>query len=114
MPLSEVTLAEALKSHRYHTTFLGKRHLGPTETHWPKAQGFDINVGGHRGGMPRNYFSPYKNPQLTDGPKGEHLTSRLTDEALKILDTTGLYRTVHPSVYFYGRKPKSERSTQQP
>jgi arylsulfatase A-like enzyme len=87
MPLSETTLAEALKEAGYQTAFLGKWHLGPTEEYWPKAQGFDINVGGHnRGSPPGGYFAPYKNPRLSNGPKGEHLTKRLTDEALIILD----------------------------
>ena len=87
MPLSETTLAEAPKEAGYQTAFLGKWHLGPTEKYWPKAQGFDINVGGHnRGSPPGGYFAPYKNPRLSNGTKGEHLTKRLTDEALKILD----------------------------
>lgn len=86
MGLEEVTLAEALKSAGYQTAFLGKWHLGPTEEHWPENQGFDINIGGHhRGSPPGGYFAPYKNPRL-EGPKGEHLTARLTDEALKTLD----------------------------
>lgn len=85
MALEEVTLAEALKEGGYRTAFLGKWHLGPTEEYWPEHQGFDINVGGHRGGMPRRYFSPYENPRLPDGPKGEHLTKRLADEAIQIL-----------------------------
>lgn len=86
MPLSEVTLAEALHEAGYRTAFLGKWHLGPTEEFWPEKQGFDINVGGHVRGMPRSYFSPYSNPRLKDGPKGEHLTARLTDEAVLLLD----------------------------
>lgn len=86
MPLDEYTLAEALRDGGYNTAFLGKWHLGPTEEFWPLAQGFDVNVGGHRGGMPRSYFSPYSNPTLEDGPEGEHLTARLTDEALKLID----------------------------
>jgi arylsulfatase A-like enzyme len=87
MPLSEVTLAEALKEAGYKTAFLGKWHLGPTAEFWPKAQGFDFNVAGHnRGSPPGGYFAPFKNPRLEDGLKGEHLTARLTDEALKILD----------------------------
>ena len=86
MPLEEYTLAEALRDGGYSTAFLGKWHLGPTEEFWPPAQGFDVNVGGHRGGMPRSYFSPYSNPTLSDGPEDEHLTSRLTDEALALLD----------------------------
>ena len=86
MPLEEYTLAEALRDGGYSTAFLGKWHLGPTEEFWPLAQGFDVNVGGHRGGMPRSYFSPYSNPTLEDGPEDEHLTARLTDEALALLD----------------------------
>ena len=86
MPLEEVTLAEALGSGGYRTAFVGKWHLGPTEEFWPQAQGFEINVAGHHRGSPRSYFSPYSNPRLADGPEGEHLTARLTDESLKILD----------------------------
>jgi len=44
-------------------------------------QGFDKNFGGLQWGHPKTYFSPYKNPYLKDGPKGEYLTDRLTDEA---------------------------------
>jgi arylsulfatase A-like enzyme len=78
-----VTLAEALKSAGYVTAHMGKWHLGPD----PKTQGFDVNIGGNRTGSPRGgYFSPYRNPQLPNGPKGEYLTDRLTDEALKFLD----------------------------
>lgn len=37
LPLSEVTIAEVLHDAGYSTWFLGKWHLGETETHWPKA-----------------------------------------------------------------------------
>jgi arylsulfatase A-like enzyme len=87
MPRSEITLAEALNKGGYRTAFLGKWHLGPTEEYWPKAQGFDVNVGGHnRGSPPGGYFSPYRNPRLPDGPQGEHLPARLAEEATRILD----------------------------
>jgi arylsulfatase A-like enzyme len=83
MPLKEVTIAEALKEQGYATFFAGKWHLGPTEEFWPENQGFDVNKGGHNKGGPWNggkYFSPYGNPRLTDGPKGEHLPIRLANE----------------------------------
>jgi arylsulfatase A-like enzyme len=83
MPLSEVTVAEALKEAGYRTAFFGKWHLGPNEDFWPERQGFDVNIGGHVRGMPRSYFSPYSNPRLGDGLKGEHLTKRLTDEVIR-------------------------------
>jgi len=77
-----VTIAEALQAAGYRTAHMGKWHLGKN----PKTQGFDVNVGGNRSGSPRGgYFSPYRNPQLPNGPKGEYLTDRLTDEALTFL-----------------------------
>ncbi|MEO2167167.1 MAG: Glu/Leu/Phe/Val dehydrogenase dimerization domain-containing protein, partial [bacterium] len=89
LELSEVTLAEALKSAGYATFFAGKWHLGGKGFE-PEAQGFDGNAGGFRAGHPpAGYFSPYKIPTLSDGPKGEHLTERLTDECLKFLDGQG-------------------------
>ncbi len=82
----EVTLAEALKEAGYATGFVGKWHLGGRNPYLPTDQGFDSNVAGTGSGMPRSYFSPYRNPQLPDGPKGEYLTDRLTDEAIRFLD----------------------------
>ncbi len=86
LPLEEVTVAEALKAAGYTTGFVGKWHLGG-EGYWPEHQGFDTNVAGWTSGSPRGgYFSPYKNPRLNDGPKGEYLTDRLTDEAVRFLE----------------------------
>lgn len=89
MPLSEVTIAEALKEHGYATFFAGKWHLGPTAEFWPEKQGFDINRGGWARGGPyggKKYFSPYGNPRLEDGPEGEHLPDRLASETAKFID----------------------------
>lgn len=83
MPLSEITLAEALKTKDYATFFAGKWHLGPTEEFWPLKQGYDFNKGGHKHGGPwggDHYFSPYDNPTLSNGPNGEHLPDRLANE----------------------------------
>jgi arylsulfatase A-like enzyme len=61
----------------------------------PRQQGFDINFGGNRTGSPRGgYFSPYRNPQLENGPQGEHLTDRLSTEAANVI--RGHVRT-HPN-----------------
>ena len=73
-----VTLAEALGGAGYATACVGKWHLGDD----PRSQGFDVNIGGDHKGHPATYFSPYGNPKIPDGPEGEYLTERLTDEAL--------------------------------
>ncbi|MHC4720001.1 MAG: sulfatase [Planctomycetota bacterium] len=87
MPTEERTIAEALKQAGYTTAFIGKWHLGEQEKYYPENQGFDINKGGWRAGHPwAGYFSPYENPKLPDGPEGQYLTDRLTDESLKFLD----------------------------
>ena len=85
LPLEEVTLARALREGGYRTGFIGKWHLGGPDF-FPEKQGFDLNVGGCAQGSPPSYFSPYRIPRLTDGPKGEYLTDRLTDEALKFME----------------------------
>ena len=80
-----VTLGESLRAAGYVTASMGKWHLGGDEETCPEAQGFDVNVGGTAAGHPRSYFSPYRNAKLPDGPKGEYLTDRLTDEAIKFI-----------------------------
>jgi arylsulfatase A-like enzyme len=68
LALEEITIAEKLKEKGYKTGFIGKWHLGD-EGFFPENQGFDINIGGHeKGSPPGGYYSPYKNPKLTDGP----------------------------------------------
>ena len=95
LPLEEFTMAEAFKEHGYKTFFAGKWHLGETEGFWPEFQGFEINKGGNFWGAPRlnseanGYYSPYNNPRLENGPKGEYLTNRLTDESMQFLESAG-------------------------
>ncbi len=83
---SFVTIAEALKKNGYTSISIGKWHLGDDPETGPLNQGFDFNIGGTHLGHPKSYFSPYKNPKLSDGPEGEYLTDRLTNEALKFID----------------------------
>jgi arylsulfatase A-like enzyme len=84
LPLEELTIAEALKGGGYKTAFIGKWHLGTTHF-FPEHQGFDLNIAGCEKGSPPSYFSPYKIPNLPDGPDGEFLTDRLTDEAVRFM-----------------------------
>ncbi|MBM3856235.1 MAG: sulfatase, partial [Verrucomicrobia bacterium] len=100
---SEYTLAEALRDAGYRTGHFGKWHLGLTEPHWPERQGFDVAWHCHPDpGPPGGYFSPYgvsppgagrgaaRGPQrlgtITDGPPGEYIVDRLTDEAIRFIE----------------------------
>jgi len=83
---SVVTLAEALKPAGYISASMGKWHLGNDPELGPIGQGFDVNVGGYEAGHPKSYFSPYRNPTLSDGPKGEYLTDRLTAKAIQFIE----------------------------
>ena len=118
LPLEEITLAEVMEDNGYKTFFAGKWHLG-SDGYFPLDQGFQINKGGHHvGSPPGGYYSPYKNPKLSDGPEGEYLTDRLTDESLGFLDTIDedpfflflSYYTVHtpiqPNILYHERFEK--------
>jgi arylsulfatase A-like enzyme len=88
LALDRYTFAEYFRDHGYNTFFAGKWHLGP-EGYWPEDQGFDINKGGWTRGGPyggNQYFSPYGNPRLTDGPEGEYLPERLANETVKFIE----------------------------
>ncbi|MDE0864685.1 MAG: sulfatase [Rubripirellula sp.] len=80
LPSDDISIAEAMKQAGYRTFFAGKWHLGGDGS-LPTDHGYDVNVGGHhRGSPPGGFFSPYKNPELKDGPAGESLTLRLGRE----------------------------------
>jgi arylsulfatase A-like enzyme len=90
----EETIAETALKNNYKTFFAGKWHLGEEEKDWPEANGFQINKGGFSKGSPAGFkndstggfFTPYNNPRLTDGPKGEYLTNRLTNECITFME----------------------------
>ncbi|HEV3344709.1 MAG TPA: sulfatase [Pirellulales bacterium] len=91
LPLEEVTIAEALHEAGYATAHVGKWHLGG-EGFEPTRQGFDLNVAGDERGSPASYFAPFVKggrvmPGLAEAPAGEYLSDRLTDEALKFIDS---------------------------
>jgi arylsulfatase A-like enzyme len=86
LALSEQTIAESLSAAGYLTCHVGKWHLGDPP-YYPTAQGFAINIAGNSWGHPhKGYFSPYQMQNLEEGPPGEYLTDRLTEEALKFLE----------------------------
>lgn len=101
LPLEEITLAELLKQKGYLTAHIGKWHLGDL-MHFPETQGFDISFAASQRGAPPTFFYPYRGHAFgeyrfvtdmardADGQyfterKGEYLTDRLTDEAIKII-----------------------------
>ncbi len=83
----EITFAEVFRRAGYRTFYAGKWHLGE-EGCYPEDFGFEINKGGWRVGSPTGgYFSPYKNPKLEDGPKGESLPIRLGTETAQFIES---------------------------
>ncbi len=100
-----VTLAEVLRDAGYRTGHFGKWHLGLMPENRPDQNGFETTWECAPDPGPPSYFSPYGvstegRPtgqhhvgNITDGPDGEYITDRLTDEALKFVDATRTSRS---------------------
>lgn len=94
LALEEKTIAEIALENGYKTMLSGKWHLGEEEKYWPENHGFQTNIGGWSVGSPKGrindttggFFTPYQNPKLTDGPRGEYLTDRLTSECINFIE----------------------------
>lgn len=105
LALEEKTIAELAVENGYQTFFAGKWHLGEEEKYWPQYQGFQTNIAGWSKGAPTGrlndstggFFTPYKNPFISDGPVGEYLTDRLTNECIQFLEK----KKAEPFFLFY-------------
>jgi arylsulfatase A len=85
LPREEITLARALRNAGYVTASIGKWHLGGEE-YYPEKHGFDVNIAGSSNAAPPSYFAPYKIVTLPEGPKGEYLTDRHGEEAVRFIE----------------------------
>ena len=87
LALEQYTLAEAFRDAGYRTGFVGKWHMGQDPEFWPDQQGFEFVFRGAPDPGPPSFFSPYKfrAGTVTDGPTGEYLTDRATEESLKYI-----------------------------
>ena len=92
-----IIMPQALAEGGYDNIFIGKWHLMPrgksenAKDHTPEKQGFMKNIAGCDMPSPRGpgkFFYPFGMPNL-DGKKGDYLTDRLTDEAVKYIDNVG-------------------------
>lgn len=101
LPNHRPTIAELLRPLGYQTLFVGKWHLGDVARHLPQNRGFDKNIAGSgRGGPGKDgYFAPY-NIDL-DGPEGEHLPARLTDETIAWLRERDRDRPFFATLSYY-------------
>lgn len=102
LELSEFTIAEAFEKHGYATSLFGKWHLGYEMEHWAAHQGFQTAIGGTTSKnawqlaypdkeppvdqLEVRYFSPHYLTHMKDGPTGEYLTDRLTNETMKFVE----------------------------
>ncbi|WP_127585186.1 sulfatase [Paenibacillus koleovorans] len=101
LPLEKRTIATSLREEGYQTWHVGKWHLGE-EAYYPDRHGFDLNIGGCGWGLPmKGYFSPYGLTTLEDGPEGEYLTDRLTDEAIRLLQERDADRPFFLNLWHY-------------
>ncbi|MDX9882983.1 MAG: sulfatase [Prolixibacteraceae bacterium] len=87
LPYGEnTTFPAVMQANGYKTAIIGKWHLGEDSASCER-QGFDLHIpsGWMKGWPAKGYFSPYRMPGLKDGPEGEYLTDRMTDEAIRFI-----------------------------
>ncbi len=83
LPLQIETVGEVMKSAGYSTGYFGKWHLGHTEKHFPKNQGYDESVI-FQGSPYYNYNNVLKPPQ--EFPEEKILSEALTDLSIDFIE----------------------------
>ena len=86
MPLSEITIAEALKPQGYATGMVGKWHLGHSERYMPLNQGFDEFYGVPYSNDMANFFWHENQEIKYEEIDQQYLTKRYTDKAIDFID----------------------------
>lgn len=99
LPVTETTLAAALKSAGYHTALFGKWHLGMSREHSPNAHGFDEFFGFKAGCI--DYYSHIFYWEQANGvnpvhdlwhnetevwENGRYMTSLITEKAVRYIE----------------------------
>ena len=83
LPLDYKTIGEALQDEGYRTGYFGKWHLGFTEKHHPRNQGYDESVVYNGGGF--FDYNEKMNP-ATNYPEGTVLSEALTNLSLNFIE----------------------------
>ena len=87
LPTSEKTIAEYFKEQGYQTAMFGKWHVGKKSPFKPVDSGFDLHIPKtSTGGAPTGgYHGPFPFKDVP-GKKGDYLTDKLTDHAIKFIN----------------------------
>ena len=92
LPLSEKTIADYFKERGYATGFVGKWHLGGTQSYTPKNRGFDEYY--HFGGSYRRYSYHFRGGHFDSiQGRGRHDLSASILGYMKSCKSSELYRT---------------------
>lgn len=107
LPVTEESIATALKKAGYATAIAGKWHLGNNGTR-PENHGFDTSIAVNFEGHPASYFPPYGKPGNPSrvpgldedgvGRPNAYLTDRLTQESQKFIEK---HHAAHPDQPFF-------------
>ena len=89
LPADEITLAEALRDQGYATQAIGKWHLGDRREFLPTQNGFDHYLGlpYSMDMLPTVLYRDNKIVDRLDGDKVQDVTIRMTDEAIRFIES---------------------------